>query len=166
MKIERVELYYVAVPLPVPLEVSAQPGLEFKSNELIFVRLTTDEGVVGESAGFTLGRFYAGLGETFGHFLLGRDPLDTAGLPTFSRPAPPSVFGWHGSSQRSGTSRERLRDNLSSGCSAAAASGFVPTVPPASYARPSSAPRIFWSCGRWDSRRSSYVSTVRTGATI
>lgn len=80
MKIDRVELYYVAVPLPVPLEVSAQPGLQFKNNELTFVRITTDDGVVGESAGFTLGRAHAGIGETFGHFLLGRDPLDIAGF--------------------------------------------------------------------------------------
>ncbi|MEE2775396.1 MAG: mandelate racemase/muconate lactonizing enzyme family protein [Acidobacteriota bacterium] len=80
MRIDRLELYYVAVPLPAPLRIAAQPGRVQTHNELTFVRMTTDSGVVGESAGFTLGRFHAGLGDAFGKFILGRDPLDIEGF--------------------------------------------------------------------------------------
>ena len=80
MKIERLEIYYVAVPLPAPVRIAAHPGHLQTHNELTFVRMTTDEGVVGESGGFTMGRFHAGLGDTFGRFILGRDPLDIEGF--------------------------------------------------------------------------------------
>ena len=80
MKIERLELYHVAEPLDAPLKVAAQPGFEQPANELTFVRMTTDEGVIGESAGMTISRFHAGLGETFGNFILGRDPTNIEGF--------------------------------------------------------------------------------------
>ena len=80
MRIDRLELFRVASPLPAPLHVAAQPGVGQTHNELTFVRMTTDEGVVGESAGMTVGRFHAGLGDALGHFILGRDPLDIDGF--------------------------------------------------------------------------------------
>ena len=80
MKIERLELFHVEEPLEAPLKVAAQPGFDQASNDLTFVRMTTDDGVVGESAGMTLSRFHAGLGDTFGRFILGRDPLDIEGF--------------------------------------------------------------------------------------
>ena len=80
MRIERLELYDVRSPLPAPLHVAAQPGHGQTHNELTFVRTTTDEGVVGESAGMTLGRFHAGLGDALGPFILGRNPLDIEGF--------------------------------------------------------------------------------------
>ena len=80
MRIERLELFHVASPLPAPLHVAAQPGVGQTHNELTFVRMTTDEGVVGESAGMTVSRFHAGLGDALGHFILGRDPLDIEGF--------------------------------------------------------------------------------------
>ena len=80
MRIDRLELFHVASPLPAPLRVAAQPGFEQTHNELTFVRVTTDEGTVGESAGMTLGRFHAGIGDALGHFILGRDPLDIDGF--------------------------------------------------------------------------------------
>ncbi len=80
MRIDRLELYHVRSPLPAPLHVAAQPGHGQTHNELTFVRMTTDEGVVGESAGMTLGRFHAGIGDALGPFILGRDPLDIEGF--------------------------------------------------------------------------------------
>ena len=80
LKIERLELHHVKSPLPAPLHVAAQPGHGQTHNELTFVRMTTDDGVVGESAGMTLGRFHAGLGDALGPFILGRDPLDIEGF--------------------------------------------------------------------------------------
>jgi L-alanine-DL-glutamate epimerase-like enolase superfamily enzyme len=80
MKIERLEIHHVDVPLPAPVAIAANPGLGQTHNTLTLVRMTTDEGVVGESAGFTLDRFHAGLGSAFGRFILGRDPLDIEGF--------------------------------------------------------------------------------------
>ena len=80
MRIERLELYHVASPLPAPLHIAAQPGHGQTHNELTFVRMTTDQGVVGESAGMTLRRFHAGLGDALGPFILGRDPLEIEGF--------------------------------------------------------------------------------------
>jgi len=80
MKIEHIELYRVETPLPAPLRVAAHPGLEQTTNLFTFVRLITDDGVVGESAGPTIGTMHAGLGETFAQFLVGRDPFDIMGM--------------------------------------------------------------------------------------
>jgi L-alanine-DL-glutamate epimerase-like enolase superfamily enzyme len=80
MKIEHAELYRIEVPLPAPLRVAAHPGSEQTSNIFTFVRLITDDGIVGESAGPTMGALHAGLGETFAQFLLGRDPFDILGM--------------------------------------------------------------------------------------
>jgi len=80
MKIEHAELYRIEVPLPEPLRVAAHPGSEQTSNIFTFVRLITDDGVVGESGGPTMGALHAGLGDTFVRYLLGRDPFDILGI--------------------------------------------------------------------------------------
>ena len=80
MRIERLELFHVSVPLPATQRLASHPGHTQPANELTFVRMTTDDGIVGEAGGFTLGRFHAGLGDSFGKFILGRDPADIEGF--------------------------------------------------------------------------------------
>jgi L-alanine-DL-glutamate epimerase-like enolase superfamily enzyme len=80
MKIEHIELYHVEVPLEEPFNPSWIPAYPQNFNHFTFVRLTTDDGVVGESAGITLGKAHEGYGSAIGPFLVGRDPFDIEGL--------------------------------------------------------------------------------------
>ena len=80
MKIERVELYHVEIPLDEPFFPSWIPGYPQTHNHFTLIRLTTDDGVVGESAGMTLGKAHAGYGDVAGPFIMGRDPFDVEGL--------------------------------------------------------------------------------------
>jgi L-alanine-DL-glutamate epimerase-like enolase superfamily enzyme len=80
MRIERAELYHVEIPLPEPLRVAAHPGMEQTWNSFTSLRLITDDGVVGESAGPTTGRLHAGLRDPFVRFVPGRDPFDIVGF--------------------------------------------------------------------------------------
>ena len=107
LKIERLELYHVRSPLPAPLHVAAQPGHGQTHNELTFVRMTTDDGVVGESAGMTLGRFHAGVGDALGPFILGRTRSTSRASAACWTPARRSASAWPGSSRRCGTSPAR-----------------------------------------------------------
>lgn len=80
MRIDRLELWHVRVPLPATQRLASHPGHAQPVNELTFARLTTDDGIVGETGGFTLGRFHAGLGDSWGPFVLGRDAADIEGF--------------------------------------------------------------------------------------
>ncbi len=79
MKIEHIELYHVEIPLEEPFSPSWIPGYPSSFNHFTFIRLTTDEGIVGESAGMTMGKAHAGYGDVIGPFLIGRDPFDIEG---------------------------------------------------------------------------------------
>jgi L-alanine-DL-glutamate epimerase-like enolase superfamily enzyme len=77
MRIEHIELYNVAIPLTEPFCPTWMPGVSQTSNRFTLLRLTTDEGVVGESAGTAA---VQGLGTTISRYLIGRDPCDIEGL--------------------------------------------------------------------------------------
>jgi D-galactarolactone cycloisomerase len=79
MKIEHIELYHVEIPLEQPFNPSWIPGYPQNFNHFTFIRLTTDDGIVGESAGMTLGKAHAGYGDVIGPFIVGRDPFDIEG---------------------------------------------------------------------------------------
>ena len=79
MKIEHIELYHVEVPLEEPFSPSWIPGYPSSFNHFTLIRLTTDDGIVGESAGMTMGKAHAGYGDVIGPFLIGRDPFDIEG---------------------------------------------------------------------------------------
>ncbi len=80
MKIEHIELYHVEIPLDEPFHPSWIPGYPQSNNEFTFVRIITDDGVVGESAGMTFGRAHGGYGNVVAPFIIGRDPFDIEGL--------------------------------------------------------------------------------------
>ncbi len=74
--IARIELFHVAVPLPAPFYPSWIPGFPQTENRFTLIRVRTDEGVVGYSAGPAMGREREGLGELLGPYLIGEDATD------------------------------------------------------------------------------------------
>ncbi|WP_221511135.1 mandelate racemase/muconate lactonizing enzyme family protein [Streptomyces sp. 3211] len=74
--LSRIELYHVAVPLPTPFRPAWIPGLPQTHNRFDLLRLVTDDGVEGWSAGPAMGGERRGLGDLLGPYLLGLDPTD------------------------------------------------------------------------------------------
>ncbi|MGD8894723.1 MAG: mandelate racemase/muconate lactonizing enzyme family protein [Acidobacteriota bacterium] len=76
--VARIELYHVAVPLPARFYPSWIPGFPQTENRFTLVRVVTDDGIEGWSAGPAMGRERAGLGELLGPYLIGEraDDID------------------------------------------------------------------------------------------
>lgn len=71
MKIERIDLWHVDVPLPAPFHPAWIPGFIQTGNRFTLARLTTSSGLEGWSAAPAMGRERAGLGALLGPYLLG-----------------------------------------------------------------------------------------------
>jgi L-alanine-DL-glutamate epimerase-like enolase superfamily enzyme len=74
--VARIELYHVAVPLPATFRPSWIPGFPQNENRFTLVRVVTDDGVEGFSAGPAMGRERSGLGDLLGPYLIGEDATD------------------------------------------------------------------------------------------
>lgn len=74
--VNRIELYHVSVPLPVPFRPSWIPGYPQTHNRFDLIRIVTEDGVQGWSAGPAMGRERRGIGDLIGPYLLGVDPTD------------------------------------------------------------------------------------------
>ncbi len=74
--IARIELYHVAVPLPAPFHPSWIPGYPQTENRFDLVRVLTEDGVEGWSAGPAMGRERRGFGDLLAPYLIGLDPTD------------------------------------------------------------------------------------------
>ena len=74
--IARIELYHVAIPLPARFYPSWIPGFPQTENRFNLIKVITEDGVEGYSAGPALGRERAGLGELLGPYLIGEDATD------------------------------------------------------------------------------------------
>lgn len=74
--IDRIELYFVAAPLPAPFAPAWIPGSSRTSISFYLIRLTTDDGIEGFSAFPGVGRERAGIGDALAHFFLGKDATD------------------------------------------------------------------------------------------
>ncbi len=75
-RVARVELYHVAIPLPAAFRPAWIPGMPSNENRFTLVKITTDDGVEGFSAGPAIGRERSGLGDLLGPYLLGEDATD------------------------------------------------------------------------------------------
>ncbi len=75
-RIARIELFHVAIPLPAPFYPSWIPGMPQTENRFTLIRVTTDDGVEGYSAGPAIARERAGLGDLLGPYLIGEDATD------------------------------------------------------------------------------------------
>jgi len=92
MKISRIELYHVSVPLKATFWPTWIPGYPQTHNRFTLVKLVTDDGVEGWSAGAAMGRERAGLGELIGNYLLGVDPTDIGRVQSLLKQA--GYLGW------------------------------------------------------------------------
>ncbi|MGD9406202.1 MAG: mandelate racemase/muconate lactonizing enzyme family protein [Anaerolineae bacterium] len=93
MKVDRIELYHVAIPLPKPFYPAWIPGYPQTVNRFTLLRLTTDDGVQGLAAGVAFEEEREGLGGLLGPYLIGLDPTD---IPTArQRIREASYLGWH-----------------------------------------------------------------------
>jgi len=91
-KIARIELFHVSVPLPAPFYPSWIPGLPQTGNHFTLIKVITDDGVEGFSAGAAMGRERSGLGELLGPYLIGEDATDIALIQQRMREV--SYLGW------------------------------------------------------------------------
>jgi len=92
MKIDRIELFHVAIPLPKPFYPAWIPGYPQTVNRFTLLRLTTDDGVQGLAAGMAFEREREGLGGLIGPYLIGLDPTDIATARQRLREV--SYLGW------------------------------------------------------------------------
>jgi len=75
-RVAKVELYHVSIPLPAAFRPAWIPGMPSHENRFTLVRITTEDGIEGYSAGPAIGRERAGLGDLLGPYLLGEDATD------------------------------------------------------------------------------------------
>lgn len=92
MKISRIELYHVSVPLKATFWPTWIPGYPQTHNRFTLIKLVTDDGIEGYAAGSAMGRERAGLGELMGGYLLGADPTDIARVQSLLKQA--GYLGW------------------------------------------------------------------------
>jgi L-alanine-DL-glutamate epimerase-like enolase superfamily enzyme len=92
MRIDRIELFHVAIPLPKTFYPSWIPGYPQTENRFTLVRITTDDGVQGLAAGVAFEREREGLGGLLGPYLIGLDPSDIETARQRIREA--SFLGW------------------------------------------------------------------------
>ncbi len=90
--VARIELYHVAVPLPAPFYPSWIPGLPQTENRFTLIKVITEDGVEGYSAGPAMGREREGLGELLGPYLIGEDATDIGLIQQRMREV--SYLGW------------------------------------------------------------------------
>jgi D-galactarolactone cycloisomerase len=92
MKITRIDLWHVAVPLPAPFRPSWIPGFTQTENRFDLVRLCTESGIEGWSATTSMGREREGLGALLGPYLLGERADDIPSIRQRLREM--SYLGW------------------------------------------------------------------------
>ena len=80
MKISRIDLWHVQVPLPAPFHPSWIPGFAQTENRFTLVRIATSDGAEGWSAGPAMGKERRGLGDLLGPYFLGERADDIAGV--------------------------------------------------------------------------------------
>ena len=92
MRINAIELYHVSVPLRKTFWPTWIPGYPQTHNRFTLIRIITDEGLEGFSAGSAMGRERQGLGDLLGGYLIGADPTDIARIQSLLKQA--GFLGW------------------------------------------------------------------------
>ena len=92
MKIARIELYHVSVPLGETFWPTWIPGYPQTHNRFTLIKLVTDDGIEGYSAGSAMGREREGLGDLLGGYLMGADPTDIDRVQSLLKQA--GFLGW------------------------------------------------------------------------
>lgn len=92
MKIKAIELYHVSIPLKQTFWPTWIPGYPQTHNRFTLVKIITDEGLEGYSAGIAMGRERQGLGDLMGSYLMGADPTDIENIQGLLKQA--GYLGW------------------------------------------------------------------------
>ena len=92
MIITAIELYHVSIPLKHTFWPTRIPGYPQTHNRFTLVKLVTDEGIEGYSAGTAMGKERAGLGDLMGGYLIGADPTDIERTQSLLKQA--GYLGW------------------------------------------------------------------------
>lgn len=92
MKVNRLELWHVDVPLEEDFHPAWIPGYPQTHNRCTLARIGTDEGITGVAAGAAFGRERQGLGDLLGNYVIGLDPLDPDAVGQRLREL--SYLGW------------------------------------------------------------------------
>jgi L-alanine-DL-glutamate epimerase-like enolase superfamily enzyme len=92
MKIKTIELYHVSVPLKKTFWPAWIPGYPQTHNRFTLIKITSDEGLEGYSAGIAMGKERSGLGDLLGGYLLGADPTDIERMQSLLKQA--GFLGW------------------------------------------------------------------------
>jgi len=90
--IERIDLYHVSIPHPKPFYPSWIPGYPQTDTRFTLIKLTTDDGVEGWSAGTAFETEREGLGSLLGPYLIGLDARDIESVN--QRLTEASFLGW------------------------------------------------------------------------
>ncbi len=93
MKITKVELWHIDIPLKKTFYPSWIPGYPQTANRFTLLRLTTDDGFMGHAAGVAFGEEREGLGGLLAPYLLGLDPTDVE--LGHQRITEGGFLGWH-----------------------------------------------------------------------
>ena len=92
MKITRIELYHVSVPLRETFWPTWIPGYPQTHNRFTLIKLTTDEGIEGYGAGSALGKEREGLGDLLGGYMKGAVHTDIQRVQDLLKQA--GILGW------------------------------------------------------------------------
>lgn len=92
MKVEKIELYHISIPLPEAFYPSWIPGYPQKFNRSTLIKITADNGLVGYSAGMAMEEEREGLGSLLGQYLLGQEVEKLDEVTQLLREA--SYLGW------------------------------------------------------------------------
>jgi L-alanine-DL-glutamate epimerase-like enolase superfamily enzyme len=92
MKISAIELYHVSVPLKNTFWPTWIPGYPQTHNRFTLIKIVTDDGIEGYSAGAAMGKERQGLGDLIGGYLIGADPSDIEGIQSLLKQA--GFLGW------------------------------------------------------------------------
>jgi D-galactarolactone cycloisomerase len=92
LKISLIELYHVSVPLAATFWPTWIPGYPQTHNRFTLIRLVTDSGIEGWSAGSAMGKERQGLGDLLGGYLMGADPTDIERVQDLLKQA--GFLGW------------------------------------------------------------------------
>ncbi len=92
MKITAIELYHVSVPLKEIFWPTWIPGYPQTHNRFTLIKICTDEGIEGYSAGSAMGTERQGLGDLLGGYLIGSDPTDIDRIQNLLKQA--GFLGW------------------------------------------------------------------------
>ncbi len=92
MKVKKIELYHVSIPLPKEFYPSWIPGYPQKFNRFTLLKITTDDGLVGYSAGIAMEEEREGLGTLIGQYLIDQDAERIDRVRQLLREA--SYLGW------------------------------------------------------------------------